>query len=116
MVFYDSPERIIKTLKIISEYRNNPQIAIGRELSKLFEEVLIDNADNIIEHFKDGIKGEIVCMVYADDDNDILPMHQQIKLLKSKGFKDKEISIILSELFNLNKNEVYKTALDITSK
>lgn len=112
LVFYDSPERILKTLKIISVYRKNALIALGRELSKLFEEVVIDSPDNILEHFKEGIKGEIVCMLYAEKDKDTFSMLQKIQLLKDKGFKDKEISTILSSLFNYKKNDIYKIALN----
>ena len=37
----------------------------------------------------------------------------QIKELKNKGYKDKDISVILSTLFNLNKNKVYKRSLEL---
>lgn len=113
IVFYDSPERIIKTLKIIGSCRGNVKIALGRELSKLFEEIVVDDIQKVIEHFKDGIKGEIVCMLYAQDDTEHSEIVQKISVLKEKGFKNKEISVILSELFNYNKNEVYKTALSM---
>lgn len=112
-VFYDSPERILKTLKIIQKTRGDIKIALGRELSKLFEEIAVDKISAILEHFKDGIKGEIVCMVYASDDADEKDLELKIKELKSKGFKDKEISVILSTLFDFNKNEVYKKSLEM---
>lgn len=112
-VFYDSPERILKTLEIIKSIRGDIQMAIGRELSKLFEEVLIDNISNIIDHFNSGIKGEIVCMIYADKDYSDTDLEFKVKTLKSKGFKDKEISAIISALYNVNKNDVYKKALEI---
>ena len=32
----------------------------------------------------------------------------KIKLLKNKNFSDKDVSVILSTLFNLNKNDVYE--------
>ena len=111
MVFYDSPERILKTLGIIKKTRGDVRIALGRELSKLFEEVISDKISNVIEHFKDGIKGEIICMIYADDKPEIADITAKIKELKNKGFKDKEISVILASLFGLNKNEVYKMSL-----
>ena len=113
LVFYDSPERILKTLNVIKSVRGEVKIALGRELSKLFEEVLIDEISNIIEYFKDGIKGEIVCMVYPDEKVQDKELDYKIKELKSKGFKDKDISVILSTLFNLNKNEVYKRSLEL---
>ena len=113
LVFYESPERILKTLDIIKNVRGDIKIALGRELSKLFEEVKIGLITEILEHFKNGIKGEIVCMIYADENAEDRELEYKIKELKSKGFRDKEISIILSSLFNLNKNEVYKRSLEL---
>ncbi len=114
IVFYDSPERILKTLEIIKSVRGSEtKAALGRELSKLFEEVIIDNIDNLLEHFKDGIKGEIVCMIYKDNNSADKDIEYKIKTLKDKGFKDKEISIILSSLYNVNKNQIYKMALNL---
>ena len=112
-IFYDSPERILKTLKIIQKIRGNVKIALGRELSKLFEEIVVDGISEVLNHFKDGIKGEIVCMVYASEDSDSCKIEYQIKELKSKGFKDKEISLILSTLYGYNKNEIYKKSLSM---
>lgn len=112
-VFYDSPERILKTLKIIQNVRGDIKIALGRELSKLFEEVVVDNISNVLEHFKDGIKGEIVCMIYAEENSSNADMEYKIRELKAKGFKDKEISIILSTVCDFNKNEVYKRSLEL---
>ena len=113
LVFYDSPERILKTLELINETRGNIKIALGRELSKLFEEIKIGSAKEILEYFKDGIKGEIVCMIYPDENTQDKDLDYKIKELKTKGFRDKEISVILSSLFNLNKNEVYKRSLEL---
>ena len=113
IVFYDSPERILKTLKYIKSICPKAKLALGRELSKLYEEVVIDDIDNVIEHFKEGIKGEIVCMIYAEENNYDTGMELKIKDLKSKGFKDKEISVILSTLYKANKNDIYKLSLTL---
>ena len=113
LVFYDSPNRIISTLEIIKETRPLAKAAIGRELTKVFEEVVIDTPQNIIEHFKKNIlKGEIAGLVFREKSNsDDIDIDEKIAVLKSKNFKDKEISIILSELYNLNKNDIYKRCL-----
>lgn len=113
LIFYESPERILKTLKIIKESRGEVKIALARELSKLFEEVKIGRITEIEEYFKDGIKGEIACMVYPDENSDDKELDYKIKELKEKGFRDKEISVILSTLFKLNKNEIYKRSLEL---
>ena len=112
-VFYESPERILKTLKSIKNARGDIKISLGRELSKLFEEIITNNISKVITHFEDGIKGEIVCMVYADENTVDSEMDYKIKELKAKGFKDKDISVILSTLYNFNKNDVYKRSLNL---
>ena len=42
LAFYDSPNRLINTLEIINEIRPNSKVAIGRELTKMFEEIIIE--------------------------------------------------------------------------
>lgn len=110
IVFYESPNRILKTLELIRSVRGDVKIALSRELTKLYEETIIDGIDNIIDYFKDGIKGEIVAMVYSGDVN--IEISSKIKLLKKKGFKSKEISTILSSLYDLSKNDIYKLTME----
>lgn len=113
MVFYDSPERILKTLKTIQSFRGDAKISLGREITKLFEEVVTGSISEVLEHFSDGIKGEIVCMVYAEEDTEIADIKDKIEVLKSKGYKDKDVAVILSSLFKYNKNDVYKRSLEM---
>ena len=113
IVFYDSPNRVLNTLEIIKNCRKNSSVAIGRELTKIFEEVVIDKTEKVIEHFRENVlKGEIVGLVFRDDnlscDTDI---DEKIIILKNKGFKAKEISTILSELYGVNKNSVYEKCI-----
>lgn len=106
MVFYDSPNRLTKSLKIIQEISPNIQVAVGRELTKLFEEIYINSIDKVIEHFSTEVKGEIVAMTFSQENTELSLMKDKIESLKSKGFKAKEIAKILSTLYNLNKNEL----------
>ena len=113
IVFYDSPNRILNTLETIKEFRPESACAIGRELTKVFEEIVIDRTENVIEHFSNNvIKGEIVGLVFRENkSSDNIDIEEKIQKLKSKGFKAKEISTILSELYNINKNDVYKMCI-----
>lgn len=108
-VFYDSPNRLLATLKLIAEEFPNRKVSVGRELTKVFEEVVTDTAENVFNYFSQKeIKGEIVVMVYKEEKHaDLADFDEKIKKLKDKKFSDKDISIILSTLFDLNKNEVY---------
>ena len=112
-VFYESPNRIINTLKIIQNIRPDAKVAVGRELTKVFEEVVIDKIENVIKYFEENIsKGEFVVMIFrsekSSEDNEI---ENKIKLLQDKGFSAKDISVILSELYGFNKNKIYKLAI-----
>lgn len=113
MVFYDSPNRLMNTLEIIKACRPVSRVAVGRELTKVFEEILIDTPESITEHFNQNIlKGEIAALVFREKSNITeVDIEDKIRILKDKGFKAKEISLILSELYSVNKNEVYKKCL-----
>ena len=113
MAFYDSPNRILNTLGIIKEVRPNSKVAIGRELTKVFEEIVVDDTEKVIEYFKNNVlKGEIVGLVFKENLNcNDIDIDEKIAVLKKKGFKDKDISVILAELYKLNKNDIYKRCL-----
>jgi len=112
-VFYDSPNRIIKTLEYIQNVRPQAKVAFGRELTKIFEEVKVDEIDNIILHLKNNVsKGEFVCLIFRDKKpEDATGLEDKIKLLQEKGFSAKDISVILSELYGINKNKIYKVTV-----
>ena len=115
LVFYESPNRILNTLNYIKSIRPNTKIAIGRELTKFFEEVLIDDIEKVISHFEsESPKGEFVVLVFrAEQNNDEAEIISKIKILRDKNYGAKDISIILSELYGFNKNNVYKLAQKI---
>lgn len=106
MVFYDSPNRLVKTLELIKEIAPEIKVAVGRELTKMFEEIVIDKIDNVINHFKDEVKGEIVAMTFAQTQAEVSEIKDKVEILKAKGFKSKEIAEILSSLYNFNKNDI----------
>ncbi len=110
VVFYESPNRILNTLRTIQTIRPNAKIAVGRELTKIFEEIVVNNIDNVIEHFEKNIsKGEFVVMIFRSEKNyEETDIQNKIKLLQNKGFSGKDISIVLSELYGFNKNKIYK--------
>ena len=114
IVFYDSPNRILNTLEVIKAVRPQSRSAVGRELTKVFEEIVIDKTENIIQHFQTNIlKGEIAGLVFREKNSiEDININEKIEILKSKGFKAKEISVILLELYNINKNDVYKRCLN----
>lgn len=111
MVFYESPNRLLKTLEYIKRFNPESKVAVGRELTKLFEEIIVDEVQNVIEYYKNNVlKGEIVAMVYKKENVEFSQSEilEKIESLKKQKFGTKDISTILATLYDLNKNDVYK--------
>jgi 16S rRNA (cytidine1402-2'-O)-methyltransferase len=64
-IFYESPERILKTLSYISNAFPNSQVVVARELTKMHEEFIRGNPEDVIHQLKDraAIKGELTVLV-----------------------------------------------------
>ena len=64
LVFFESPYRILKSLKLIREVLGEVRVVIAREMTKKFEEVLEVEVDEAIDHFsKKEPKGEFVIAI-----------------------------------------------------
>lgn len=111
IVFYESPNRLLKTLDYVKKFDSEAKVAIGRELTKVFEEIVVDNVQNVIDYFKNNVlKGEIVAMVYRKEDIEFSQSEilEKIESLKKLKYSTKDISTILATLYGVNKNDVYK--------
>ena len=65
MVFYESPHRLVKTLRQFADYFGPERAAaVSREISKMYEENIRGTLDSLISHFDaKKVKGEIVIVV-----------------------------------------------------
>ena len=67
IIFYESPHRLLKTLKDMQEIWDDPTIVVARELTKKFEEIRKEKASQLIEHFTlHSPKGEFVLLRHED--------------------------------------------------
>ncbi|MFA5777531.1 MAG: 16S rRNA (cytidine(1402)-2'-O)-methyltransferase [Parcubacteria group bacterium] len=67
VIYYESPHRFIKNLELLKLLECQKRIIIGRELTKIFEEIKRGNTDEILSYYQengDKIKGEFVVIVY----------------------------------------------------
>ena len=64
IIIYESPYRVIKTLEEIKEVFGERQIAVCRELTKKFEEIVRGKAGEVLEKLRDSrVRGEIVLVI-----------------------------------------------------
>lgn len=111
LVFYEAPHRINKTLEAMLEVLGNRFISIEREITKLHEE----HIDGYIKDLIDlEYKGEIVIIVegYKEDKIKDINYIEQIDNLINKGYKLSLAVKEISNMYNLNRNELYKKYLD----
>jgi 16S rRNA (cytidine1402-2'-O)-methyltransferase len=64
-LLYESPHRVLKLLKELSDLDSRRQVLFGRELTKLHEEILEGSAEEILEIISNrpSVKGEIALLV-----------------------------------------------------
>jgi len=68
VVFYESPHRIMKTLDSLKKYIGERKIVVARELSKIYEQIISGNSEEVEKYFidnKDKIRGEFVVLISA---------------------------------------------------
>ena len=119
-VFFEVANRLHETLEIIKNTLENRNISVARELTKLHEEVIYGKVEEVFEFFEKNpqkLRGEFVVIVEKTAKNQSFFSNEEIiaeienSLKKGKSVKD--ISIELSQIFDLNKKEIYKIALDL---
>lgn len=117
LVFYESPNRLLDTLDNIRELRGSDNmVSIGRELTKMFEEIKTGPIEEIIDYYSSHtLKGEIAVILYPQSEKEIEEQNliEKIRLLKHEGFSDKDIAKMLSVVFDINKNKVYKLSISL---
>lgn len=71
VLYYESPYRLLKNLelleKLFQELKISKKIVLGRELTKIFEEIIRGDISEVKKYYQenpDKIKGEIVVLVY----------------------------------------------------
>jgi len=90
MIFYESGQRLKNTLTCMQKIFGERQLAVGRELTKKFEEIIRGNFSSILNRIqKETIKGEFVAVVEGAERKKIIPKKSTFKLL-TRGFNSEK--------------------------
>lgn len=66
VVYYESPYRVVKNLELLSTFAPEKRIIIGRELTKMFEEIRRGSVLEVLEYYTNNsgkVKGEFAVLV-----------------------------------------------------
>lgn len=114
LVAFESPQRLPRTLASLAEALPARPVAVCRELTKRFEEVVRGPASEVAAHFKDGAKGEITLVIGptavagGDDDGEAL---RAVAELVASGTSRRTASEVVSRLTGVSRNRLYKASL-----
>ncbi|CAN5153129.1 16S rRNA (cytidine(1402)-2'-O)-methyltransferase [soil metagenome] len=114
LVFFESPHRIHDSLMDVAVAMGaDRQVAVCRELTKLYEEVVRGTATEVAERFAEGARGEIVLVVAgapptsASFDDGVA----RVQALVASGTRLKDASAEVAEHTGLSRRDLYEAAL-----
>lgn len=119
LIFYESPYRIERTIKLFERVFGARNVVLARELTKLNEEFIRGNLDELSSLDFGTIKGEMVIIVEGNNsikecsDDEIL---KRIDELEKLEVNKKAIVEIVSEELKINKNYIKKLVFKSTEK
>lgn len=113
LIFYETANRLVKTLSAASAVFGSREIAVAREITKLYEECRTGTAAELAEYYTaNPPKGEIVLMVAPPEEKKTADYRKALAAELQKNTLKTAVKNI-TEQYNLNKNEVYQTALEL---
>lgn len=119
-VLYESPKRIKKSLELIIDGLNNPEVCLCNDLTKPYERIYRGSSKDVLEELNNNPnseKGEYVLIIKRDKDNikestiGIEGMLVDIMFKNNCSLKD--AIKILSENTDYSKNDIYKASLNV---
>lgn len=114
IIIYEAPHKLETTLKDLKQILNcERKITIAREITKIHEEFIRGNIDELIQNTQD-VKGEMVIIIEGNGDtfeeNELngLSIEEHYKFYEKQGFSKKDIIKKIAKDRNVNKNEIYQ--------
>ncbi len=119
LVFYEAGPRLAVTLAAIAEIYGNREVAVARELTKKFEEVVTGTAAELAERYKaQEPKGEIVLIVGPPSENVVYDTGDVDAALQEalSSMSAAKAASAIAKRFGLERHAVYLRATEMKSK
>ena len=123
IIIYEAPHHLRKTLKDLRDSLGDRKMAVCRELTKQFEEVLHFTVDEALEYYNvNEPRGEYVLCIEGRNREEVrqeeqeswqeLSIEEHMKLYESKGMDRKECMKKVAKDRGLSKREIYYALID----
>ena len=112
IIIYEAPHKLENTLKDLKEIIGDRKIVVARELTKIHEDFLRGDIDEIINRTKD-LKGEMIILIEGAQSEkkeiylNMLSLEEHYNYYEKQGFNKKEIIKKIAKDRGVSKNEIY---------
>jgi 16S rRNA (cytidine1402-2'-O)-methyltransferase len=111
-VAFESPQRLPATLRSLAEVDPERQVAVCRELTKRFEEVVPGSAAEVAARFVESPKGEITLVIGPGRvDQDVEGALEAVAELIAAGVPRRRAADVVARLTGASRNELYRRTL-----
>ena len=97
IIIYEAPHKMKSTLEDLKNILENRKIVLARELTKIHEEFIRKNIDDLLKEI-DNLKGEMILIIEGapkneNEENELnnLSLEEHYKYYENQGFDKKEI-------------------------
>ena len=113
IIIYEAPHKIKDSLNDLKNVVGNRKMVLARELTKIHEEFIRGNIDEIIEK-SENLKGEMILLI--EGNNEInnenilnnLSLEEHYNVYEKQGLDKKEIIKKIAKDRGVSKNEIYQ--------
>jgi 16S rRNA (cytidine1402-2'-O)-methyltransferase len=114
LVFYEAPHRILEMISDMEEIFGERKIALVKEISKIYEEVLRCSISEVLDRLeKTTIAGEYVIIVEGrrEERRPTTDALLEVNSLMKRGLGRKEAVKKIAEAYGMSKKELYDKSL-----
>ena len=113
IIIYEAPHKMKNTLSDLKGILKNRKIVLARELTKIHEEFIRKNIEELLEDVN-NLKGEMILIIEGaereknvENELNTLSLEEHYKYYEKQGFDKKEIIKKISKDRNVSKNDIY---------
>jgi 16S rRNA (cytidine1402-2'-O)-methyltransferase len=112
VVAFESPQRLPATLRSLATAQPDRQVAVCRELTKKFEEIVRGSAAEMSTRFAEPPKGEITLVLGPGaEERDLAGALEAVAELVAGGLPRRQAADVVSRLTGAARNELYRRTL-----
>ena len=114
VVAFESPHRLPKTLASLAAAWPDRPVAVGRELTKYYEEVARGTAAEIMEKFNESPKGEVTLVLGSVEppSADESTAAESVVELVAAGVPRRQAADVVARLTGISRNALYRASID----